>query len=480
MIVVLLSVPFAYSQAQAQTPSGYFCIDGLVIDHEENPIAGWKITAEQNLLGSKPVSVELETTSAGAPNKGQFRFDEANGLLQAQSDVKLTLSAPTGFGKYEAVTPDTFQVRLDVGTYECVRVRFKIRRLEYVTVVKVDQYLQPLEGWKIIAEPGPENAFASPQMGRTDVDGKVSFYLSPGEWIFREQRPDAEPYEPAYDFKPFVPADGVQELNVIAGKGPYLIRFKNKIIHDGCVDVYKIDGDAPEYGLADWQITVLRADWSVVAEGTTDPTGYIRFEGLPRGPYTIQEESRGGWTHVSPPIVDIVLTGHGCQEVLFENIQDEVGFAIEGRKIDVNGTYGLPGWQITAEPLAKGGIAPAPEFTDGQGEYRFDFPFNDYRVPGASYEVCEVLQNGWVPVGATCHTVTLPEHPGASVIVPDFKNAQVGHDLCRVRHIVTKGETLFHLAKNYSVSIEDIKEVNPTATNLHWGWLYRGQVICIP
>ena len=113
--------------------------------------------------------------------------------------------------------------------------------------------------------------------------------------------------------------------------------------------------------------------------------------------------------------------------IVFYNQQDNNGYCIEGRKIDANGGYGIPDWKIKIKPLADGGYDPDDVFTDGLGKFRFDFPKNDYRIPGAKYEICEDDVDGWLPHTATCQTVQLPEWPGACVQMDDFVNQQVGH-----------------------------------------------------
>ena len=59
---------------------------------------------------------------------------------------------------------------------------------------------------------------------------------------------------------------------------------------------------------------------------------------------------------------------------------------------------------------------PDDVFTDGLGKYRFDFPDNDYRIPGSAFEVCEDDDvDGWLPHTPTCQIVKLPMMPGACV-----------------------------------------------------------------
>ena len=65
--------------------------------------------------------------------------------------------------------------------------------------------------------------------------------------------------------------------------------------------------------------------------------------------------------------------------------------------------------------------------TDGTGKYVFNFPPDDYRIPGAAYKICEEQRTGWLPHTAVCQTVYLPKKPGHPVKAWNFVNQQVGH-----------------------------------------------------
>ncbi len=51
--------------------------------------------------------------------------------------------------------------------------------------------------------------------------------------------------------------------------------------------------------------------------------------------------------------IEVNVTSGECVTQTFENIQDDSGFCIEGYKLDANGLYGIPNWEIEAKPLAK-------------------------------------------------------------------------------------------------------------------------------
>jgi uncharacterized surface anchored protein len=273
-----------------------------------------------------------------------------------------------------------------------------------------------------------------------------------------------------------------------------------------------------EYGVAGWGFTLKRKDGSIARQGVTGSDGRLEFDNLPLGPYTIVEEDRAGWNEITERKVEVTVDGDLCslvedpndpgvfldQTVVFFNEQDDSGFCIEGRKVDANGGYGIPGWEITIDPVAEGGYDPDDVTTDGLGNFRFDFPRNDYRIPGAKYEICEDEVDGWLPHTDTCQTVQLPEWPmGECVELKDFVNQQVGHSesekkhdgktpygggnmgggmstSCSSYHVVKPGEGLYDIGKQYNVPANAMLAANPDVAKNKNQWVYVGQKICIP
>ena len=142
-------------------------------------------------------------------------------------------------------------------------------------------------------------------------------------------------------------------------------------------------------------------------------------------------------------------------------------------------------------------------------EFTFEFPRDDYRIPGAEYEVCESERDGWLPHTPTCQTVRLPEWPGACVQLNDFVNQQVGHSesqdhgkgehggkggpdygkggpshggdiKCTTYHEVKAGEGLYDIGASYKKSPQQMLDANPDVRNGNELWVYVGQRICIP
>jgi len=478
---------FAASTAQAQTPVGEICIEGIVIDWEENPLAGWQITLTADITDFTPIS----TVSASAPEsddpeykdkkkaqkypydypekdpdfeKGEFDFTESEidaATIGAPFYGPYTVTIETREG-WEGVTPTSLSVNLDVDNDDCVRIRFKMRRIVRVEAYKIDVYHDPLEDWIITAIPGPGNLFASPQEEETSATmtttvevttttgvtnvviitgGQAVFTLTPGLWIFTERAPKQDMDEAPNAYVPVVPPNGRQELlipdDLDPADEPLRVVFKNELV-TGCFYVEKraLTNDVsvlgPDYTVAGWGFKLLRTDGSVARQGVTDALGRLRFDNLPFGPYELVEEDRPGWNEVTPRRWDVDVVDNFCDDeeplvAVFFNEQDNSGFCIEGRKEDANGGYGLPDWEITIEPLDEGAYDPSNVFTNDEGDFTVDFPIYDYRVPGATYEVCELEQDGWLPHTPTCQTVRLPEWPSACVQLDPFVNQQVGH-----------------------------------------------------
>jgi hypothetical protein len=514
--------------------------------------------------------------------KGEFKFSEdaisaAITPTAGSQTGTFTATIETRAG-WEGVTPTTLSFPIDPGQDGCVKIRFKMRQIVRVDVYKIDANHDPLGDWKIRAVPGPGNLFAIPQEEETSdpltmtvgtpptttdvlTGGIASFTLTPGLWIFTEQAPKRD-----YDdqnavpesYVPIVPPTGRQELvvpdDLDPAADPLQVVFKNELV-TGCFIVEK-EGlttdptitDTPvvtpavgaSFNVGGWGFKLLRKDGTVARQGVTDAIGRLRFDNLPLGPYTLVEEDRPGWDEVSARSVDVDVTGNNCDPVnpdnfvVFQNRQDDSGFCIEGNKVDANGGYGIAGWEMSADPVAKGGFDPDNVFTDGIGHFKFTFPINDYRVPGAEYTVCELEKDGWLADNNTCQKVRLPEWPGACVKLENFVNQQVGHSdghysqpeyphgkdsgkagpdasypqqggpdnsyqngpqqgnsypqqggynqnggqQCSTYHVVKAGEGLYQIGAQYQKTAQQMLDANPSLSGD--SVIYEGQSICIP
>ena len=482
--LLLLPVATVYAAGNANgcvTPTNDdLCVKGIVIDHQEKRLGDGRIVTATAADGT--------AMAAAVDEDGAFEFE--NGLFPGR--WTFAIDVLKAGEEWEPVTPASFDVTLDYSQSDCYLIRFKLRRVVTVIVVKIDENHNRLADWEIKAEPGADNRFAVSHTATTDANGEAVFRLSEGKWIFTEYAPEDVNYVPV------VPTNGRQELTV-EGPGPQTIRFKNRLNIYGCIDVLKqdvppVDSSDTPFPLQGWKINLLRADGTLAASGATNALGTISFEKLPYGPYTVVEEERVGWESATVTSYDVTLAPDqsGCTEVVFDNQQAEPQYCIEGRKIDTFGKVGIPGWKITAQPLDKGDWDPADQVTDGFGMFKFTFSGNDYRVPGSRYKICEDFEDvtGWQPLGPTCYTVTLPSQPGACLVVPDFVNQQVGHGSasaaptsssgCRVTHTVKHGDSLYGIGYKYGVAPKAMVAANPWISSQPQMHLKVGQAVCIP
>ncbi len=373
----------------------------------------WTVTAVyEGTNGDYP---SLTTVSNA---EGKFRFN-----LPGTGRWGLTIDTPE---RWEGVTKTQLAVHVGFGNNACVKVRFKMRELITIKVIKIDENHTPQPGWTITATPGPGNTFGAVQTGVTDENGEVELEVTAGAWVITEAPPAGMIW-----WRPISPADGVHTIDV-KGPGPYTIRFKNILEKEPkpCINVFKYDvppdPTQDSFGLSGWPIQILRTNGALADAGVTDSFGQVTFTDLPYGPYVVEEIMQPGWEPASPSRFSVVLTSrdNGCKDIIFYNKQLPKGFCFEGRKIDKRDNVGIPDWEISASPVEAGGFVPDSVLTDGEGRYRFYLPMEDYRIPGAVYEVSETVPDGWTAVGPTSFLVTLPEHPDTCVQVPDFVNQQ--------------------------------------------------------
>ncbi|MFN3331294.1 MAG: SpaA isopeptide-forming pilin-related protein [Caldilinea sp.] len=505
---MLIPVVSAFAQSE-DTPIDKICVEGSVINFDETPLGDpytWTIT-----YGPKDLT---ETATVTTDANGKFRLEGKLLSVGVWTFSIDPLPSPGTDGAWEGITALTFDVPLTYGNNSCVQIRWKMVRYVPVIVIKIDDQHNRLDGWTIRAEPARGNWFASPaELVTGDASkgfdqGEVVFRLTEGQWNFKERAPRGVSYTP------ILPSSGQQSLHVawqgLDGQGnpiPQILRFKNRVTEYGCIDVYKFDVPVREdegeesMPLPGWKMTVKRANGTTVATGYTDASGKVTFGNLPFGPYTVYEELRSGWAPASPTGFTVNVTAASpCAEVVFVNEQD-FGFGFVGRKLDANGHIGLPGWKITITPLDKGGALPlngTPEgdgawvLTDGLGNYRFDFPTNDYRVPGARYRICEEQKAGWLPHTALCYNVRLPNKPGSPVKVWDFVNQQVGHTEskrygsssggagCRYTVTVQPGDSLYGIGASYGASASAMLAANPWVYNRPHYYVYPGDTVCVP
>ena len=174
LALVMLVPAISADAASSATASGDFCVDGLVIDWEEEVIEeGWFVEAlpvdDNGNVGSCPLLVAYP--SEEDDEEGQFEFNDeqfrdADGNLisenweftivftEAYTDSEGNEVAPL-VGNWEGVTPTTITVPFEYGADECVRIRFKLRELVSVLAIKMDSKPQTARRLEHHRQPRP-------------------------------------------------------------------------------------------------------------------------------------------------------------------------------------------------------------------------------------------------------------------------------------------------------------------------------------
>ena len=273
---MLIPMVSAYAQA---TPTNSLCVEGSVINFDETLLNldavdnTWLI--EYTLLDSAGEPTELFVVSTD--EDGYFELPAAGGPAElAVGTWRFRLLVEeSGNGPWEGITSLQFDVPLTYQQQECAQIRWKLVRRVPVVVTKIDDQHNLLNDWLIRAEPARGNWFASPVELKTGelVTGTATFYLTEGQWVFKEFPPAG------VRFVPIVPSSGHQTLTVEWKANPngqpipLELRFKNRVTAHGCLDVYKSDiFEETSTPLAGWKMTVKRANGTIVATWAKSPS----------------------------------------------------------------------------------------------------------------------------------------------------------------------------------------------------------------
>ncbi len=165
--------------------------------------------------------------------------------------------------------------------------------------------------------------------------------------------------------------------------------------------------------------------WTIYLSGpisgttTTDANGYFEFTGLTYGTYTVTEETRDGWVHMTPASYSVPISSGSCVSLdPFLNVELSKIWGYKFEDMNSNGVWddgehGLPGWTITmiwdADPTMYTTV------TDETGYWEFTG-----LMPDSMYYLWEVKQEGWTP---TTQVWWLgPISSGTDQRVPNFGN----------------------------------------------------------
>lgn len=268
------------------------CITVQKADVAGNPVEGWNVSISRNDGTQAPANAVTDST-------GQVTFN--NLALGSWTVTEETREW------WKPVGQTSQTVTLERPGF-CTVIKFVNEPLGCVDGLKINKLDQGLPGWKINAR----NQDTGEQFSTvTDQNGYFKFTnLSLGTWVMSEDMQAGWTPVTAPEF-------------TVQVKEPFkcqTVRFKNTTPY-ACLDVFKkdqIDG----VGLPGWTITLQPAFGGESVTGTTDGTGWVRFNQLTPGSYIVKETLQPGWTATTPEDLTIDLQATGtCAVVNFTNIQ---------------------------------------------------------------------------------------------------------------------------------------------------------------
>ena len=129
-LLLLLPVASVYAGDAGSSPvtptNSDICVEGTVIDHEENPLDDGRIVTAT--MGGVSIAAAVD-------EDGEFSFED--GLTPGVWTFAIDVVKEGE--EWEAVTPASFAVELAYGNDNCYQIRFKLRRLITVIVTKIDE-----------------------------------------------------------------------------------------------------------------------------------------------------------------------------------------------------------------------------------------------------------------------------------------------------------------------------------------------------
>jgi uncharacterized repeat protein (TIGR01451 family) len=272
-----------------------------------------------------------------------------------------------------------------------------------------------IPGWTIVVDGVRNDGVLVHMELTTDADGYFAtcYNMLPGEYWVSEVLVDGWMATSPSSYY-FVPP-------MVMGPMAYDFVFLNFEL--GEISGYKYedmngDGelDAGDQPIEGWAIFL---SGPVSGTTTTDADGYFEFTGLTYGTYTVTEETRDGWVHMTPASYSVPISSGSCVSLdPFLNVELSKIWGYKFEDMNSNGVWddgepGLPGWTITmiwdADPTMYTTV------TDETGYWEFTG-----LMPDSMYYLWEVKQDGWTP---TTQVWWLgPISSGTDLRVPDFGN----------------------------------------------------------
>ncbi|MGA9140126.1 MAG: SdrD B-like domain-containing protein, partial [Methanocella sp.] len=162
--------------------------------------------------------------------------------------------------------------------------------------------------------------------------------------------------------------------------------------------------DPGEPGIPNVVVELFNSTNILVAQTTTDQTGFYEFRHLGVGSYTVQEIVPTGYLNTTPTSLAVAIAPKtSIVNVNFGNAQPATIEGLKYHDLNKNGLYdprepGLPGWAID---LANTSGPVGTTVTGASGA----FQFNNLR-PG-QYTISEVLQSGFTNTSPLSMMVTV-------------------------------------------------------------------------
>ena len=242
---------------------------------------------------------------------------------------------------------------------------------------------EPLDNWtfQCYYENG---TLARERLSGIPDPGVWEFYLPYGNYTIKEVNQSG--------YRPTLRAGGVN-ITIDDVQNHWMnIDFGNQPL--GSISGYKVDNNGNP--LANWNISISNTTYPYFNSTLTDGNGAFNFTDVPIGVYWLNETLKDGWTQITPNrTVEINITTRDIFNQNFTN-QRQTGY-ISGFKLYPNLT-GIPGWNITLYNQTGGDVLFDSQLTGSDGSYNFTgLPY------GVTFNVSEVIQPGWTPIGATYH-----------------------------------------------------------------------------
>ena len=166
-------------------------------------------------------------------------------------------------------------------------------------------------------------------------------------------------------------------------------------------------------GIPSWNITLMNS--TMQKSLLTGADGSYKFTNLVNGTYNVTEETKSGFTNVSPTTVQVTINGSDAMNINFTNaiVPPPKTFNISGFKLSSKDNSGVPGWSITLSSLAPNSTLFQTVNTTTDGSYKFT------NLTNGIYKVTEGTEAGWTPVGLTTLNVSIN---GSDVKNQNFTN----------------------------------------------------------